>query len=89
MMAARFRPGAISEPLACQRGFVAGEAGDVPTRLVEPRDDAVGDRVAYIRKDDRDRLRLPLDGSGRHGPVCQVATVPFVRMMSGCRPTNC
>ena len=34
MIAARLSPGAISEsklkPLACQRGFVVGEAGDVP-----------------------------------------------------------
>ena len=50
------------KPFACQRGFVAGEAGDVPTRAVEPRDDAVGDGVARVRKDDRDRPGLPLDG---------------------------
>jgi hypothetical protein len=41
------RPGAISESssshLPCQRGFAVGEAGDVPTQLVEPWDDAAGD----------------------------------------------
>jgi hypothetical protein len=41
-----------------------------PARLVEPRDDAAGDWVAYGRKDDRDRPRLPLEGNGRWGPVC-------------------
>src|SRR6516225_7611208 len=58
------------KPLASQRGFVAGEAGDVPTRAVKPRDDAVGDGVDHGRKDDWDRPRLPLDGSGWRGPVC-------------------
>jgi hypothetical protein len=58
------------KPLASQRGFRAGEAGDVPARLVEPRDDAAGDRVAHARKDDRDRPRLPLDGNGRRGRAC-------------------
>jgi hypothetical protein len=47
-----------------------GEAGDVPTRAVEPRDDAAGDRVAQAHKDDWDRRRLPLEGSGRRGSVC-------------------
>src|SRR5439155_14922369 len=59
------------KPLASQRGFQGGEAGGVPTRAVEPRDDAAGDGVARARKDDRDRPRLPLDGNGRRGPVCQ------------------
>ena len=36
-----------------------------------PRDDAKGDGIARARKDDRDRPRLPLDGSGRRGRVCQ------------------
>jgi hypothetical protein len=58
------------KPLASQRGFQVGEAGDVPTRPVEPRDDALGNRVGHVRKDDRDRPRLPLDGSGRRGPKC-------------------
>jgi hypothetical protein len=30
------------KPLASQRGFQAGEAGDVPVRAVEPRDEAAG-----------------------------------------------
>ena len=42
MNAARLRPGADLreqlKPLASQRGFLKGEAGDVPTRAVEPRD---------------------------------------------------
>jgi hypothetical protein len=59
------------KPLASQRGFVEGEAGDVPTRAVEPRDDAAGDGVARARKDDRDRPRLPLEGNGRRGRACQ------------------
>jgi hypothetical protein len=56
-----------------------GEAGDVPTRAVEPRDEAAGDGVAHAHKDDRDRPRLPLEGNAR---------VLFTRMMSGCEPTN-
>jgi hypothetical protein len=35
------------------------------------RDDAAGDRVAHGRKDDRDRPRLRVDGSGHYGPACQ------------------
>ena len=44
--------------------------GDVRTWAVEPRDDAAGDRIAHGRKDDRDRPRLTLDGSGRPGRDC-------------------
>jgi hypothetical protein len=51
-------------------GFQGGEAGDVPTRAVEPRGDAAGDGLRHVHKDDRDRPRLPLDGSGRRGRVC-------------------
>jgi hypothetical protein len=58
------------KPLASQRGFEVGEASDVPTRAVEPRDDTAGDGVADIHKDDRDNPRLPLDGNGRQGRVC-------------------
>ena len=43
------------------------EAGDVPTRAVERRDDAAGDGLARARKYNRDRPRLPLEGSGRRG----------------------
>jgi hypothetical protein len=54
MTAARLSPDAISEssskPLASQRGFVGGEAGDVPARAVEPRDDASCDRVARVSR---------------------------------------
>src|SRR6202043_1896720 len=59
------------KPLASQRGFEVGEAGDVPTRTVKPRDDAAGDWVAHACKDDRDRPRLPLDGKSRRGRTCQ------------------
>src|SRR6516165_9262666 len=59
------------KPLASQRGFIVGEASDVPTRAVEPRDDARGYGFARARKDDWDRPRLPLEGSGRRGPDCQ------------------
>src|SRR5215471_4229395 len=59
------------KPLASQRAFVEGETGDVPTRSIEPRDDAAGDGVGYALKDDRDRPRLPLESSGRRGPVRQ------------------
>src|SRR5215475_2640063 len=55
------------KPLASERAFEVGEAGDVPTRAVEPRDDAARDGVAHGRKDDRDRPRLPLEGNGRRG----------------------
>jgi hypothetical protein len=39
--------------------------------VVEPRDDAAGNGVTHVRKDDRDRPRLPLNGSGRRSRVCQ------------------
>src|SRR6516225_2486846 len=68
------------KPLACQRGFEDGEAGDVAARAVEPRHEAAGDGIGHAYKDDRDRPRLPLEGS-------VVGTAP-ARMMSGCRPTN-
>ena len=72
MIAARLSPGAISESssshLPPSVAFQVGEAGDVPARAVEPRDDAAGDGVGHGHKDDRDRLRLPLEGSGRRGP---------------------
>src|SRR5262249_37750776 len=54
-----------------ERGFEVGEAGDVSARLVEPWDEASGDRVGHGRKNDRDRPRLPLDGNGRRGRACQ------------------
>src|SRR6516164_11312004 len=60
------------KPLASHRGFVPdAEAGDVPARLVEPRDDAAGDGLGRVSKNDRDRLRLPLEGNSRHGPACE------------------
>jgi hypothetical protein len=47
------------------------EAGDVSARLIELSDEAARDRIAHVRKDDRDRPRLPLDSNGRRGPVCE------------------
>ena len=73
MIAVRLTPGAISESSSIHlppSSFEDGEAGDVPTRLVEPRDEAAGDGVGHVRKDDRDRPRLPLDGNGRRRPGC-------------------
>ena len=58
------------KPLTSERSFARGEAGDVPTRAVEPRDEAAGDGIACARKDDRDRPRLPLESSDRQGPAC-------------------
>jgi hypothetical protein len=45
------------KPLASQRGFQGAEAGDVPTRAVEPRDEAAGDGIARVHKEDRDVMR--------------------------------
>jgi hypothetical protein len=73
MNAARFRPGAISDSssshLPPSEGS-KGEAGDVPARLVESRDETAGDGIAHVHKDDRDRPHLSLDGNGRHGSGC-------------------
>src|SRR5438270_8381966 len=54
--------------IASQCGFIGAEAGDSPTRAVEPRDDAAGDRVAHCSQR-RSGLSasLPLDGNGRRG----------------------
>jgi hypothetical protein len=57
------------KPLACQRSFIEGVAGDIPTRAVERCDDTADDGVTHVH-DDRDRLRLSLDGNGRGDPVC-------------------
>jgi hypothetical protein len=58
------------KPLATQRSFQDGEAGDIATRLVEGRDDTAGDGIAHVHKDDRDSPRLPLEGNGRRGRAC-------------------
>jgi len=42
-----------------------------PTRAVDPCDNTAGDGIARVRNDDRDRPRLPLEGSGRRDRVCQ------------------
>src|SRR5437763_9710871 len=75
MIAARLSPGAISESssshLPPSEASKVAETSDVPTRAVEPRDDAAGDGIAHVRKNDRDLPRRPLEGSGRRDPVCQ------------------
>src|SRR5262249_22414941 len=58
------------KPLASQRGFEGGEAGDVPTRAVEPRDDAACEGIGHDPRDDGDRPRLPLESNSRRGPDC-------------------
>src|SRR6516162_8196516 len=63
------RPLAVSCELMRETGLA--QARHVPTRAVEPRDNAVGDGVDHVRKDDWDHPRLPLEGSGRRGPRCQ------------------
>src|SRR5262249_53480972 len=49
-------------------GFVVGKAGDVLSGAAEPR---AGGRLAHIREDNRDRRRLPLEGGGQGGRICQ------------------
>ena len=44
--------------LGSQRGFQDREASGVPTRAVEPLDEAAGDGIAHIHKDDR-TVRVP------------------------------
>src|SRR5215471_14339111 len=58
------------KPRASHVGFHAAEAGGVPVRVVEPLDEAAGDRVTRAREDDWDRPSLSLDGKGRRSPVC-------------------
>jgi hypothetical protein len=71
------------KPLACHRGFKSGEAGDVPARLVEPRDDAAGELATGSL--------VPAKTIGIVRVSRWTATVGGVvnvMMMSGCRPTN-
>jgi hypothetical protein len=55
----------------------------VPTRAVEPLNDAGGGGVGHAHKDDRDPPRFLLEGNGRRGLASQSAdgsrhiTVPF------------
>jgi hypothetical protein len=63
-----------------KRDFQLAEAGDVPTRAVEPWDEAAGYGIGHAHKDDRDRPRLRRRAT--------VGGVEFATMMSGCRPTN-
>jgi hypothetical protein len=58
---------------------------DVPTRAVEPLNDAGGGGVGHAHKDDRDPPRFLLEGNGRRGLASQSAdgsrhiTVPFLQ----------
>jgi hypothetical protein len=47
------------------------EAGDVPSRAGQARNEAGGDRVADARKYYGDRSRLTLECSGRRSRVCE------------------
>src|SRR6516162_7449036 len=49
----------------------ASSISNAIARSIEPRDDAACDGVARGHKDDRDRLRLPLKGSGCRDRSCQ------------------
>ena len=75
MMAARLSPGTISESssshLPPRAGFQKGEAREVAIWMIEPRDDAAGDGIDGSYKDDRDRVRLPVEGGGRRRPACR------------------
>ena len=57
------------EPLAPQRRFHMDEAGKVPSRALQARNEARADRVGNNRKYNRDRPRLPLECSGRWSSV--------------------
>jgi hypothetical protein len=39
--------------------------------VVKPRDDATGDGVGHVPKDDRNRPRLPLEHNDRRDRACQ------------------
>ena len=71
MMAARLSPGAISESNSSQLPPIApsklAKPVVFPLRTVEAWDDAAGDGIAHAHEDNRDRPRLPLDGSGPRG----------------------
>src|SRR6516225_2493179 len=74
MIAARLSPGAISESSSSH--LLPNEASKPAKPLIsarpgEPRDQTAADGIDHAPKDDRDRPRLPLDGSGRPGRVCR------------------
>jgi hypothetical protein len=75
MIATRLSPGAISESssshLPPSEGSYAPKPVIFPPGWLRCCDDAAGDGIGHIRKDDRDRPRLPLEGNGRRGPACQ------------------
>ena len=74
MIATRLSPGAISESssshLPPSEGSYAPKPVIFPPGWLRCCDDAAGDGIGHIRKDDRDRPRLPLEGNGRRGPAC-------------------
>src|SRR6516165_10074938 len=68
------------KPLACQRGFQGGEAGDVPARLVEPGTMLLTTGSATFAK----TIGIVRVSRWR----ATVTGAEFARMMSGCRLTN-
>ena len=75
MIAARLSPGVISESSSSH--LPPSEASKLAKPVTFPLGrlsralDAAGDGITHARKHDRDRPRLPLEGNGRRGPVCQ------------------
>jgi hypothetical protein len=64
MIAARLTPGAIlvrnSSHFARYCPFQVDEAGDIPARAGQARNETIADRIGDAQKYDRDRPRLPL-----------------------------
>ena len=71
MLAACLSPGAISESSSSH--LLPSEASKEPKPVTFPLgrssrgDEAVGDGIASVHKDDRDHLRFSLEGNGRRG----------------------
>jgi hypothetical protein len=65
------RPNAALRPW--QPGHPVDEAGEIPARAGQARDEAVAHRIGDGRKYDRDRPRLPLECGGRRSLVCRAA----------------
>ena len=74
MIPARLSPGAISESSSIHLPYSDASKRPKPVTFppgwLSPWDDAAGDGLDHVRKDDRDRPCLPLEGCGRQGPVC-------------------
>src|SRR5215471_917559 len=75
MMAARLSPGAISESssshLPPSEGSKVAKPVMFPPGWLSRGTMPLATGFAHGRKDDRDRPRPPLDGSGRRGIACQ------------------